>query len=167
MARQQAILAGGCFWGMQELFRIHDGVEISRVGYTGGDWVSPTYADVKQGRTGHAEALQLYFDDSIIQYRSILELFFQIHDPTTIDSQGNDRGSQYRSAIFYTNDAQHATAIQTIADIETSKLWPGKIATQVLAAGEFWPAEQEHQHYLQQYPNGYTCHFLRKDWTLS
>ena len=159
---ETAILAGGCFWGMQELLRHRDGVISSRVGYTGGENESPTYGN----HPGHAEAAEIVFDPARISYRDILELFFQIHDPTTKDRQGNDIGSDYRSEIFYTSDEQRQVAEDTIADVDASGLWPGEVATAISAAGTFWEAEAEHQNYLQRYPDGYNCHFPRREWKL-
>jgi peptide-methionine (S)-S-oxide reductase len=159
---ETAILAGGCFWGMQELFRQRDGVISTRVGYTGGENANPTY----ENHPGHAEAIEIAFDPERITYRDILEFFFQIHDPTTKDRQGNDIGTSYRSEIFYATDEQRAVAEDTIADANASGLWPGKVVTEVSEAGPFWEAEPEHQDYLQRYPNGYTCHYLRPDWKL-
>ena len=164
MAQQTetAILAGGCFWGMQELLRNYPGVISTRVGYTGGEVANATY----RNHEGHAEALEIVFDPAQISYRRLLEFFFQIHDPTTLNRQGNDRGTSYRSAIFYTNDEQRRVAEETIADVNASGLWPGKAVTAVTPAGPFWEAEPEHQNYLQNYPDGYTCHFIRPDWKL-
>ena len=159
---ETAILAGGCFWGVQDLVRKLPGVISTRVGYTGGDVPNATY----RNHGTHAEAIEITFDPSRISYRDLLEFFFQIHDPTTKNRQGNDVGTSYRSAIFYTSDAQKATAEDTIADVNASGLWPGKVATQVEPAGPFWEAEPEHQDYLQRYPDGYTCHFVRPGWKL-
>jgi peptide-methionine (S)-S-oxide reductase len=159
---ETAILAGGCFWGTQELLRTYPGVVSTRVGYTGGDVPNATY----RNHGTHAEALEIIFDPSKISYRRILEFFFQIHDPTTLNRQGNDRGTSYRSAIYYTNDEQKRVAEETIADVNASGLWPGKVVTEVAAAGPFWEAEPEHQDYLQTYPGGYTCHFIRPNWKL-
>ena len=159
---ETAILAGGCFWGVQELLRHRDGVISTRVGYTGGRNDNPTYGN----HPGHAEAVEIVFDPARISYRDILEFFFQIHDPTTKDRQGNDVGSSYRSEIFYTSDEQREVAEETIADVDASGLWPGKVVTDVSEAGPFWEAEPEHQDYLQRYPNGYTCHFPRPGWKL-
>lgn len=159
---QRGILAGGCFWGMQELFRRLDGVHSTRVGYSGGDVPNATYRNHGQ----HAEAIEIMFDPHTISYRKLLEFFFQIHDPTTPDRQGNDRGMSYRSAIFYVTDEQREIALQTIADVDASGHWPGKVVTQVEPAGDFWEAEPEHQDYLQRFPSGYTCHFPRPDWVL-
>jgi peptide-methionine (S)-S-oxide reductase len=159
---EKAILAGGCFWGMQELIRKRPGVLSTRVGYTGGQVENATY----RNHEGHAEAIEITFDPSQTSYRDLLEFFFQIHDPTTKDRQGNDIGSSYRSAIFYTTDEQKAIAVDTIADVDASGLWPGKVVTEVVPAGAFWEAEPEHQDYLQKYPSGYTCHFPRPGWIL-
>jgi len=159
---QRAILAGGCFWGMQDLIRRYDGVISTRVGYSGGDVPNATY----RHHGTHAEAIEIGFDPQRISYRRLLEFFFQIHDPTTLNAQGNDRGLSYRSAIFYTNDDQKRVALDTIADLEASGLWPGKVVTEVAAAGPFWEAEPEHQDYLERIPNGYTCHFIRPEWKL-
>lgn len=161
---ERALLAGGCFWGMQDLIRKHPGVVTTRVGYTGGDIANATYRLVKTGTTGHAEAIEIVFDPTVTNYRELLELFFQIHDPTTRDRQGNDIGSQYRSAIFYTSETQRQVAEDTIADVEASGLWPGKVVTQIVPAGDFWEAEAVHQDYLERVPNGYTCHFPRPHW---
>ncbi|KBZ64277.1 peptide methionine sulfoxide reductase msrA [Mycobacterium [tuberculosis] TKK-01-0051] len=157
-----AVLAGGCFWGMEELFRKLPGVVSTRVGYTGGHNAHPTY----RHHPGHAEALEITYDPSVTDYRALLEFFFQIHDPTTTNRQGNDVGTSYRSAIFYLDDQQKAIALETIADAEASGRWPGKIVTEVTRAAEFWEAEPEHQNYLQHYPSGYTCHYVRPEWTL-
>ena len=163
---ETAYLAGGCFWGMQDLIRRLPGVVSTQVGYTGGELPNATYQHVRTGTTGHTEAIEVVFDPGTVSYRELLELFFQIHDPTTPDRQGNDRGTQYRSAIFWADDAQRETAVDTIADVEASGLWPGKVVTQVTQAGNFWPAEPEHQDYLERNPGGYTCHFVRPDWKL-
>jgi peptide-methionine (S)-S-oxide reductase len=163
---ETAYLAGGCFWGMQDLIRRLPGVVSTQVGYTGGELPNATYQHVRTGSTGHTEAIEVVFEPDQVSYRDILELFFQIHDPTTPDRQGNDRGTQYRSAIFWLSDAQRDTAQDTIADVEASGLWPGKVVTQVTQAGDFWPAEPEHQDYLERVPHGYTCHFVRPDWKL-
>jgi peptide-methionine (S)-S-oxide reductase len=162
MSYERAILAGGCFWGMQDLFRRQDGVVSTRVGYTGGEVANATY----RNHGTHAEAIEINFDPSKISYRKILEFFFQIHDPTTLNRQGNDVGTSYRSAIFYTSDAQKQIAEETIADVDASGLWPGKVVTEVKPAEAFWEAEPEHQDYLERYPNGYTCHFVRPNWKL-
>ncbi|WP_204804737.1 peptide-methionine (S)-S-oxide reductase MsrA [Mycobacterium riyadhense] len=159
---QRAILAGGCFWGMQELIRKQPGVVSTRVGYSGGDVPNATY----RNHGTHAEAVEIVYNPSVTDYRALLEFFFQIHDPTTKDRQGNDRGTSYRSAIFYIDDEQKRVALDTIADVEASGLWPGKVVTEVSPAGDFWEAEPEHQDYLQRYPNGYTCHFVRPGWKL-
>ena len=163
---ETAYLAGGCFWGMQDLIRRLPGVVSTQVGYTGGALENATYQHVRSGSTGHTEAIEVVFDPAAVNYRDILELFFQIHDPSTADQQGNDRGTQYRSAIFWADDAQQQTALDTIADVEASDLWPGRVVTQVVQAGAFWPAEPEHQDYLERNPGGYTCHFVRPDWKL-
>ena len=162
MTTEKAILAGGCFWGLQDLIRKRPGVISTRVGYTGGDVPNATY----RNHHGHAEAMEIIFDPEQISYRDLLEFFFQVHDPTTLNRQGNDIGTSYRSAIFYLSDAQKQTAEDTIADVNASGLWPGKVVTEVTAAGPFWEAEPEHQDYLEKYPNGYTCHFVRPDWKL-
>ncbi|MCW5658768.1 MAG: peptide-methionine (S)-S-oxide reductase MsrA [Burkholderiaceae bacterium] len=162
MAEERAVLAGGCFWGMQDLFRRQDGVLSTRVGYTGGTTRNATY----RNHGGHAEAIEIVFDPSRIGYRKLLEFFFQIHDPTTRDRQGNDVGSSYRSAIFYTSDVQKQIAEDTIADVDASGLWPGKVVTQVAPASEFWEAEPEHQDYLLKNVGGYTCHYVRLEWKL-
>ena len=157
-----AILAGGCFWGMQELIRKQPGVIDTRVGYTGGDVPNATY----RNHEGHAEAIEIEFDPETTSFRKLLELFFQIHDPTTRNRQGNDIGSSYRSEIFYTSEEQRKVALRTIDDVNESGLWPGRVVTEVSEAGDFWEAEPEHQDYLQRRPNGYTCHFPRPEWTL-
>jgi peptide-methionine (S)-S-oxide reductase len=162
MTTERAILAGGCFWGMQDLIRKLPGVVSTRVGYTGGDVPHATY----RNHGSHAEAIEILFDPARTSYRHLLEFFFQIHDPTTPDRQGNDRGSSYRSAIFFTDAAQKAVALDTIADVEASGLWPGKVVTELAPAGDFWEAEPEHQDYLERIPHGYTCHFVRPDWVL-
>ena len=159
---ERAVLAGGCFWGMQDLIRRLPGVTATRVGYTDGDVANATY----RNHGSHAEGIEILFDPARISYRQLLEFFFQIHDPTTLDRQGNDRGASYRSGIYYTSDAQHQTALDTIADVDASGLWPGKVVTEVKAAGDFWQAEPEHQDYLERIPNGYTCHFPRPNWVL-
>ncbi len=163
---QKAVFAGGCFWGMQDLIRKAPGVLSTRVGYAGGHVDRPTYDVVKTGRSGHAESLEIVFDPGRTSYRALLELFFQIHDPTTRNRQGNDVGDQYRSAIFYLDASQKRIAEETIADVEASGLWPGEVVTEVTQAGEFWEAEAMHQDYLERFPNGYTCHFPRPDWRL-
>jgi len=162
MTTERAILAGGCFWGVQDLVRKRPGVISSRVGYSGGDVKNATY----RNHGSHAEALEIVFDPAVTSFRELLEFFFQIHDPSTKDRQGNDLGSSYRSAIFYTSDEQKRVAIDTIADVDASGLWPAKVVTEVTAAGDFWEAEPEHQDYLERLPNGYTCHFVRPDWKL-
>ena len=159
---ERAVLAGGCFWGMQDLIRKYPGVISTRVGYTGGDVPNATYR--KHGT--HAEAIEITFDPAQISYRRLLEFFFQIHDPTTRNRQGNDVGMSYRSAIFYTTDEQKRVAEDTIADVEASGIWPGKVVTEVTPVGPFWDAEPEHQDYLEHFPNGYTCHFVRPNWVL-
>jgi peptide-methionine (S)-S-oxide reductase len=159
---ETAVLAGGCFWGMQDLIRKRPGIVTTRVGYSGGDVANATY----RHHGTHAEAIEIIFDPSVTSYRDILAFFFQIHDPTTKDRQGNDRGTSYRSAIYYVDEAQHQTALDVIADVEASGLWPGKVVTEIEPAGPFWEAEPEHQDYLQNYPNGYTCHFPRPGWVL-
>jgi peptide-methionine (S)-S-oxide reductase len=159
---ERAILAGGCFWGVQDLLRKRDGVISTRVGYSGGDVPNATY----RHHGSHAEAVEIMFDPSRISYRELLEFFFQIHDPSTPDRQGNDRGESYRSAIYFTTPEQKRTAEDTIADVDASGLWPGKAVTEVAPAGDFWEAEPEHQDYLQKYPTGYTCHYVRPDWKL-
>jgi peptide-methionine (S)-S-oxide reductase len=160
---ERAVLAGGCFWGMQDLIRKMPGVVSTRVGYTG-DGKTPNATYRHHG--DHAEAIEILFDPAIISYRELLEFFFQIHDPSTRNRQGNDLGRSYRSAIFYTNDEQRRVALDTIADVDASGLWPSKAVTEVEAAGPFWQAEPEHQDYLERYPNGYTCHFPRANWVL-
>ena len=162
MTEERAVLAGGCFWGMQQLIRRLPGVRATRVGYTGGEVPNATY----RNHGNHAEAIEVLFDPASISYRQLLEAFFQIHDPTTRDRQGNDLGPSYRSAIYFTDEAQRQTAVETIADVDASRLWPGKVVTEVTAAGPFWEAEPEHQDYLERLPNGYTCHFPRPGWVL-
>lgn len=162
MTTERAVLAGGCFWGMQDLIRRQPGVISTRVGYTGGRVKNATY----RNHEGHAEAIEIMFDPAKTDFRTMLEFFFQIHDPTTLNRQGNDLGASYRSAIFYTSDEQKRIAEDTIADVEASGLWPGKVVTEIAPAGEFWEAEPEHQDYLERYPDGYTCHFIRPDWKL-
>ncbi len=159
---EKAVLAGGCFWGVQDLLRRYPGVLATRVGYSGGDVPNATY----RNHGTHAEAIEIIFDPSKISYREILEAFFQIHDPTTKNRQGNDLGLSYRSAIYYTSDEQKKVAEDTIADVNASGLWPGKVVTEVEPEGPFWQAEPEHQDYLEKYPNGYTCHFPRPNWRL-
>ena len=162
MTQERAVLAGGCFWGMQDLIRRYDGVIATRVGYTGGDVPNATY----RNHGTHAEAIEILFDPARITYRRLLEFFFQIHDPTTLNRQGNDRGTSYRSAIYYASPEQKRVAEDTIADVNASGLWPGKVVTEVAPAGPFWQAEPEHQDYLERYPGGYTCHFIRPEWKL-
>ncbi len=159
---ETALLAGGCFWGMQELIRMQPGVLSTRVGYSGGDVDNATY----RNHGTHAEAIEIVFDPTQTSFRIMLEFFFQIHDPTTVDRQGNDLGASYRSVIFYASDEQRRIAEDTIADVEASGLWPGKVVTEIAPAGPFWQAEPEHQDYLQNFPTGYTCHFVRPGWTL-
>jgi len=159
---ERAVLAGGCFWGMQDLFRRQKGVISTRVGYSGGDVPNATY----RNHGSHAEAIEIIFDPQKAGFRELLEFFFQIHDPTTRNRQGNDLGPSYRSAIFYTSDEQKRIAEETIADVNASGIWPGKVVTEVAPAGPFWEAEPEHQDYLEKYPNGYTCHFVRPNWKL-
>lgn len=159
---ETALLAGGCFWGMQDLIRRYPGVLATRVGYSGGDIPNATY----RNHGTHAEAIEIVFDPSVISYRQILEFFFQIHDPSTVNRQGNDLGLSYRSAIFYNSEEQKRVALETIADVDASDLWPGKVVTELAAAGDFWEAEPEHQDYLERIPNGYTCHFIRPNWKL-
>jgi len=159
---ERAVLAGGCFWGMQDLVRRQPGVISTRVGYSGGDVPNATY----RNHGTHAEAIEIVFDPTKTSYRTLLEFFFQIHDPTTRNRQGNDMGASYRSAIFYASPEQKRIAEDTIADVEASKLWPGKVVTEVAPVGPFWEAEPEHQDYLERYPNGYTCHYVRPNWKL-
>jgi peptide-methionine (S)-S-oxide reductase len=159
---ETAVLAGGCFWGMQDLIRSRTGVLRTRVGYTGGDVANATY----RNHGTHAESIEIVFDPEQTTYRDLLEFFFQVHDPTTRNRQGNDIGLSYRSAIFYTNDEQKRVAEDTIADVNASGLWPGNVVTEVVPAGPFWEAEPEHQDYLLRYPDGYTCHFVRPGWKL-
>lgn len=159
---ERSLLAGGCFWGMQELLRRLPGVVATRVGYTGGSVPNATY----RNHEGHAEAVEVVFDPGRLSYRALLEHFFQIHDPTTPNRQGNDLGSSYRSAIFHFDETQRRIALATIAEIDASGLWPGKVVTEVVPAGPFWEAEPEHQDYLQRNPGGYTCHFVRPHWRL-
>lgn len=162
MAQERAVFAGGCFWGMEDLIRKRPGVLATRVGYTGGDVPNATY----RNHGTHAEGIEILFDPAVTSYREQLEFFFQIHDPTTADRQGNDRGKSYRSAIYYVDDAQKAIALDTIADVDASGLWPAKVVTEVDPVSEFWEAEPEHQNYLERVPHGYTCHFIRPNWTL-
>ena len=159
---ERAVLAGGCFWGMEDLIRRQPGVIKTRVGYTGGDVPNATYRD----HGTHAEGIEILFDPDKTSYRQVLEFFFQIHDPTTVNRQGNDIGTSYRSAIYYVDEAQKAVAIDTIADVDASGLWPGKVVTQVEPVSDFWEAEDYHQDYLVKNPRGYTCHFPRADWVL-
>lgn len=162
MRNERAVLAGGCFWGMQDLIRRQPGVISTRVGYSGGDTPNATY----RNHGSHAEAIEIIFDPDRTSYRAVLEFFFQIHDPTTVDRQGNDVGVSYRSAIFHASEEQRETAEDTIADVEASGLWPGKVVTEVSPVGDFWEAEPEHQDYLERRPNGYSCHFVRPGWKL-
>ena len=162
MTTERAVLAGGCFWGVQDLLRRYDGVISTRVGYSGGNTPNATY----RNHGSHAEAVEIIFDPARISYRKLLEIFFQLHDPTTRNRQGNDVGASYRSAIYYTSDEQRQIAEDTIADVDASGLWPGKVVTEVAPAGDFWEAEPEHQDYLLKYPDGYTCHFIRPNWVL-
>ena len=159
---EKAILAGGCFWGVQDLLRKQPGIISTRVGYSGGDVPNATY----RNHGTHAEGIEITYDPARTDFRTLLEFFFQIHDPTTKNRQGNDRGTSYRSAIFYLDDEQKRIALDTIADVDASGLWPGKVVTEVSPAGDFWEAEPEHQDYLQHYPNGYPCHFIRPGWKL-
>jgi peptide-methionine (S)-S-oxide reductase len=162
MSQERAVLAGGCFWGVQDLIRKMDGVISTRVGYTGGDVPNATY----RNHGTHAEGIEIVFDPQKLSYRQLLEFFFQIHDPSTKNRQGNDLGMSYRSAIFYTSEEQKRVALDTIADVDASGLWPGKVVTEVVPAGDFWQAEPEHQDYLERIPDGYTCHFVRPNWKL-
>lgn len=162
MSHERAVLAGGCFWGMQDLIRKLPGVISTRVGYTGGDVANATYPN----HGTHAEAIEIIFDDQVTSYRTMLEFFFQIHDPSTKNRQGNDRGTSYRSAIYTENDQQRDIALDTIADVDASGLWPGPVVTEVEPVSDFWEAEPEHQDYLERLPHGYTCHFVRPDWVL-
>lgn len=159
---ERAVLAGGCFWGMQDLIRKMSGVISTRVGYSGGDVKNATY----RNHGTHAEAIEIIFDPRILSYRQLLEFFFQIHDPSTRNRQGNDLGMSYRSAIYYTSPEQESTARDTIADVDASGIWPGKATTELAPVGDFWEAEPEHQDYLERYPDGYTCHFVRPNWRL-
>ncbi len=159
---ERAILAGGCFWGMQDLIRKMPGVLSTRVGYTGGDVPNATY----RHHGTHAEGIEIIFDPAKISYRRLLEFFFQIHDPTTLNRQGNDRGLSYRSAIYYLDKAQKSVAEQTISEVNASGIWPGTVVTELAEVGDFWEAEPEHQDYLERLPNGYTCHYVRPDWVL-
>jgi peptide-methionine (S)-S-oxide reductase len=162
MTTERAVLAGGCFWGMQDLIRKMPGVQSTRVGYTGGDVKNATY----RNHGTHAEGIEINFDPTVISYRRILEFFFQIHDPSTPNRQGNDRGMSYRSAIYFASDAQRLEALNTVADVNASGLWPGKVVTEIQPVGDFWEAEPEHQDYLEKHPDGYTCHFPRANWVL-
>ena len=159
---ERAVLAGGCFWGMQDLIRKIPGISKTVVGYTGGDVPNATY----KNHGTHAEGIEIEFDPRTISYRQVLEFFFQIHDPSTPNRQGNDRGMSYRSAIYYCNEEQKSIAQQTIADVNASGKWPGTVVTELEPVGDFWPAEPEHQDYLERIPHGYTCHFVRPDWVL-
>lgn len=159
---ERAVLAGGCFWGMQDLIRKLPGVVTTRVGYTGGDVPNATY----RNHGSHAEGIEIMFDPDRISYRDLLEFFFQIHDPSTPDRQGNDMGPSYRSGIYFASEAQKEEAERTIADVDASGLWPGKVVTELKPVGDFWEAEAEHQDYLERYPHGYTCHFVRPNWKL-
>ncbi len=161
--QETAILAGGCFWGMQDLIRKRAGVINTRVGYSGGDVVNASY----RNHGTHAEAIEIKFDPSILSFKELLLFFFQIHDPTTPNRQGNDRGTSYRSGIYYTSSEQKKIATETIAEVNASGIWPGKVVTELKAAGPFWQAEPEHQNYLERFPDGYTCHFVRPNWRLS
>ncbi|MGV6847746.1 MAG: peptide-methionine (S)-S-oxide reductase MsrA [Marinibacterium sp.] len=160
--RERAVLAGGCFWGMQDLIRKLPGVEQTRVGYTGGDVPNATY----RNHGTHAEAIEIWFDPDVLSYRDLLEFFFQIHDPTTFNRQGNDIGTSYRSAIFFDSEEQRQTAYEVIDDVNRSGLWPGRVVTEIVPVSDFWEAEPEHQDYLMRFPRGYTCHFPRPDWVL-
>ncbi len=162
MTTQKAILAGGCFWGMQDLIRKMPGIISTRVGYTGGDVKNATY----RNHGTHAEGIEVIYDPSVMSYRKLLEFFFQIHDPSTKNRQGNDQGTAYRSGIYYVDEAQRLEAINTIADVDASGIWPSKVVTEVAPAGDFWLAEPEHQDYLEKFPSGYTCHFARPNWVL-
>ncbi len=162
MNTEKAILAGGCFWGVEELFRNQPGVISTKVGYTGGDVPNATY----RNHGTHAEGIEIEFEPAIMSYRKLLEYFFQIHDPTTKNRQGNDVGMSYRSAIFYLDEAQQQTAKELIDEMNTSGKWPNKVVTEIVPAGDFWSAEEEHQNYLQKHPYGYTCHFERPEWVL-
>jgi len=163
---ERAVFAGGCFWGMQDLIRRLPGVTETRVGYTGGKVPNATYAKIKRGDTGHAESIEIFFDPAKISYRQLVAFFFQIHDPSTPDRQGNDRGSSYRSEIFYIDAQQKDMAQQVISEVNASGRWPGPVVTRMSKAGDFWQAEPEHQDYLVRVPRGYTCHYLRPDWVL-
>lgn len=163
MNTEKAILAGGCFWGVEELIRHQPGVTATVVGYTGGEVPNATY----RNHGNHAEGIEVTFDPAQTSYRKLLEYFFEIHDPTTKNRQGNDMGASYRSAIFYADEAQHETALALIAEMEASGKWPGKIVTEVVPVSDFWNAEEEHQDYLKKHSNGYTCHFERPEWKLT
>ena len=167
MTSNKAVLAGGCFWGMEDLFRAQPGVISTRVGYTGGHLANPRYDDTHDSKSGHAEAIEVTFDPAKTDFGKLLAFFFQAHDPTTPNRQGNDRGTQYRSAIFYQDEAQKKTAEDIIKAVEASGRWPGKVATTLEPAQTFWEGEQYHQAYLQKNPGGYTCHWVRPDWTLN
>jgi len=162
MSNKRAVLAGGCFWGMQDLIRRKPGITATRVGYTGGDVANATY----RNHGTHAEGIEIIYDPAVTSYRALLEFFFQIHDPTTPNRQGNDRGLSYRSAIYYVDEEQKQIALDTIADVDASGIWPGKVVTELEPVGDFWDAEPEHQDYLERLPNGYTCHFVRPGWVL-
>jgi peptide-methionine (S)-S-oxide reductase len=162
MTNERAVLAGGCFWGMQDLIRKIPGVSATRVGYTGGEVANATY----RNHGNHAEGIEITFDSEVLSFRKILEFFFQIHDPTTPLRQGNDCGASYRSAIYFVSEQQKSEALRTIADVNEAGLWPGPVVTELEPVGDFWEAEPEHQDYLDRTPNGYTCHFIRKDWVL-
>lgn len=161
MKKEMATLAGGCFWGMEEIIRNIPGVLNTTVGYTGGTIDNPTYNIVKLGTSLHAESVQIEFDPDKLSYATLLDYFFRMHDPTTLNQQGNDRGTQYRSEIFYHSPEQKKTAEEVIAKVEASKKWPRPIVTKITAATKFYPAEDYHQDYLKKNPGGYTCHWLR------
>lgn len=167
MKKEKAILAGGCFWGMEDLIRKLPGILDTEVGYIGGNTENPTYEDVKTGTTNHAEAVEIIFNSDILSYEKLLKFFFQIHDPSTKNRQGNDIGTSYASIIFYLNENQKQIAEEIIDKIDNSKKWPGKVVTEIKAATKFYPAEKYHQNYLENYPNGYTCHFIRTSWTIN
>ncbi len=166
MTNQKAILAGGCFWGMQDLFRRLEGVVSTRVGYAGGALENPTYNDIKTGKTGHAEALEVVFDPARISYHALLQFFFQMHDPTTTNRQGNDIGTQYRSSIFALDDDQAKVARDVIGQVNASGRWPSAVTTEIVSAGPFYAAEEYHQDYLEKHPGGYSCHWVRPNWVL-
>ncbi len=166
MGIEKAILAGGCFWGVEELVRVFPGVTATRVGYTGGRFDNPAYKDMTTGKTGHAEAIEITFDTEKTSFEKILHYFFRLHDPTTPNRQGNDTGTQYRSAIFYLDDAQKKTAEETVRTLDASVKWPGRIVTEIAPAAIFYPAEDYHQGYLRKNPGGYTCHWVRPDWVV-